>query len=110
MTDDHETDDPDIALPIDPDDEYDPLSDLSIDEISIGSRQLKGSLVRAVADATEDYERGLAVVLWLHKRRAEAGVKLAPFFALTFTELSDQLGELKAAAAADPTAPPPSPS
>lgn len=73
---------------------YDPLAALRIDELDTGSRQLRASLVAAITERTVDYERGLAVVAWLHARREDPAAKLAPFLRLTFTELSEALAEL----------------
>lgn len=87
---------------------YDPLAALTVDELHDGSRVLKASIVQAVTRVTADYERALAVVLWLHARRTDPRAKLATYTALTFTEASEQLGEL-AAVDDRPTTPTPSP-
>jgi hypothetical protein len=76
------------------DDRPDLLSLLTIDELNAGSRVLKASLVAAVTEKTQDYERGLAVTLYLHERRRDPKAKLAPLFALSFTEISERLTEL----------------
>jgi hypothetical protein len=89
----------------------DVLAMLTIDELNSGSRQLKASLVRAVADETENYERGLAVVVWLHARRSDPAAQLGPIMRLTFTDLQDRIADIATAAAADegPTTPTPEP-
>lgn len=88
--------------------QVDVLALLTVDELNTGSRQLKASLVRAVAGESEDYERGLAVVLWLHARRTDPGAKLGPYMRLTFYDVQDQLAQVaKAAAAEVPTTPTP---
>lgn len=74
--------------------QYDPLSALTIDELNDGSRQLKASLISAVTSQNEHYEKALAVVLWLHARRAKPGTGLSEFLNLTFTELTDRLDQL----------------
>lgn len=73
---------------------FDPLAALTIDELSAGSRQLKASLVAAVSQHSEDYERALAVTLWLHQRRADPAAQLGPLFRLTFVQLQQQLSAL----------------
>lgn len=82
---------------------YDPLAELTITELDSGSRLLKASLVAAITQTSADYERALAIVLFLHRRRADPGAKLAPLLGLTFVQLQEQLsalGELQG-----PTAP-----
>lgn len=81
------------------------LSVLTIDELNDGSRLLKASLIMAVTEQTQHYERALAVLAYLHARRADPGAKLAPFMALTFTQLGDRLGAFaESYGAADPLA------
>lgn len=76
----------------DPDpDTYDPLAALTVGELNDGSRQLKASLVAAVTGQNEHYEKALAVVLWLHARRADPGAGLGKFLELSFSDLTDQL-------------------
>lgn len=71
--------------------DYDPLAALTISELNDGSRQLKASLVAAVTQQTEHYEKALAVVLWLHTRRSDPGAGLGRFLELSFTDLTEQL-------------------
>lgn len=73
---------------------YDPLAELTIGEIDSGSRMLKASLVHAITERTVDYGKALAITLWLHQRREDPAAKLQPLLALTYTELSEQLGQL----------------
>lgn len=91
-----------------PDDSFDPIADLTIDELGDGSRQLKASLITAVTQGTQDYERAMAVVLWLYARRTDPGVALGKFLRLRFIEVTDQLRAL-APEADTPTTPTPSP-
>lgn len=77
---------------------FDPLAALTITELDAGSRQLKTSLVAAITQQSAGYERALAIVLWLHRRRADPAAKLQPLLGLTFVELQQQLtalGELQ---------------
>lgn len=87
---------------------YDPLADLTINELNDGARQLKASLVIAITGQTENYERALAVLLWLHTRRTDPGVGLTRFLEMSFADLTDQL-ELLGPADQRPTTPSPSP-
>lgn len=87
---------------------FDPLAALTVDEMNTGSRHLKSSLVRAVMDGTQDYERALAVVLWLHRRRTEPGAELSHCMRLSFTDLDAALGLLAPAEPDRPTTPSPS--
>lgn len=73
----------------------DPLDVLTIAELDAGSRQLGTSLVAQVTNNGERYERALAVVLWLHKRRTDRSTEpselLRQLSQLTFVEVSEQL-------------------
>ena len=84
---------------------YDPLAALTVDELAIGSRHLRASLVAQITQTGEQYERALAVVLWLHRRRAERGADLAACTALTFVELQQQLTALAPGGDERPTQP-----
>ena len=96
-----------LEQPAAPADEYDPLAALTANELAIGSRHLKASLVAAITQTTADYEQALAVVLWLHRRRTERGAQLADVMGLTFQQITDELGALEAEQG--PTVPTPSP-
>jgi hypothetical protein len=81
------------------------LDSLTIAEIDAGSRELGTSLVRQVMTHGERYEAALAVVLWLHRRRADRSTEpkklLADLRKLSFRELTDQADELSQQLAAD---------
>lgn len=83
-------------------DSFDPLAALTIDELNDGSRQLRASLVTAITQQTEHYEKALAVLLWLHKRRSEPGIGLGGLLSRSFTSITDELQQLRDV---DPTAP-----
>lgn len=78
----------------DPAPPYDPLAALTINELDAGSRLLKASLMASVMERTALYEKALAVVVWLHARRADRSAQLTPILALTFYELNARLGAL----------------
>lgn len=73
---------------------YDALSALTVDELNIGSRHLRGSLVATITGRTEGYEHALALVLWLHHRRADRSVSPDSYLLLTFQDLGEQLEQL----------------
>lgn len=90
---------------------YDPLAALTVAEIRVASRELGADLVTSVTERTEHYAAALARVLWMHQRRADRTRNPAELWAaidaLTFNELSDQLGQLGATEAVGPTRPQP---
>lgn len=103
-------DDQQLAAALELEDEpqqFDPLDALTIQELDAGSRLLKGSLIAAVAEKTERYEMGLAVVAYLHARRRDRntppGELLGRYTAMSYSDLTDALMEF--APPPDPTAP-----
>jgi hypothetical protein len=86
---------------------YDPLAALTIGEIDAGSRVLKASLVHAITEQSVDYSKALAVLLWLHRRRADRAAQLAPCLDLTYEQIGVELGALgdPTSGPEDPTAP-----
>lgn len=105
---DQPTDDVDHGDLVEQDDTapYDPLAALTVNELAVGSRHLKASLYAAISNQSADYERGLAVVLWLHRRRADPAAALGECMRLSFRDLDTALGQLQP----DPTTPASSPS
>lgn len=95
--------------------DWDALDELTIAELDAGSRLLKTSLIRAVAENTADYERGLAIVAYLHARRRDRTTKpdelLKRFTGMRYSELAQHLAGLKPPRTEDgepdPTAPGP---
>lgn len=83
----------------DAEDDWDALDELTIAELDAGSRLLKTSLIRAVAENTADYERGLAIVAYLHERRHDRTTKpdelLKRFTAMRYSQLAEHLASLK---------------
>lgn len=90
--------DPDDQTDPDERPKVDPLDVLTIAELDAGSRQLGASLVAQVSQRGDRYERALAVVLWLHRRRTDRSTNpdelLRQLTKLTFVQLSEQLQEL----------------
>lgn len=72
----------------------DPLAQLTITEVDSGSRLLKADLVTAITRGTVDRSKALAIVAFLHARRADPAAKLQPFVEMTYAELGDHLNEL----------------
>lgn len=93
-----QTDPPDQTDPDDERPKVDPLDVLTIAELDAGSRQLGASLVAQVSQRGDRYERALAVVLWLHRRRTDRSTNpdelLRQLTKLTFVQLSEQLQQL----------------
>jgi hypothetical protein len=94
-------DDPDSPAPPAP---FDPLAELTLAELDAGSRLLKASIVSAITERNEHYERALPLVVWLWERRSNPKVKLAELQRLTWAQLHDHLAEL-APEGADPEGP-----
>lgn len=86
---------------------WDAIDALTLAELDSGSRLLKTSIIRAVAEKTEDYERGLAIVAYLHARRTDRETKpdelLRRFTGMRYSEVADHLASL--APDADPAGP-----
>lgn len=86
---------------------FDPLDALTIAELDAGSRLLKASVVAAIAEKNEHYEKALAVVAYLHARRSDRTTApaelLAGYTRLSYSELSEALASF--APPPDPTTP-----
>lgn len=70
----------------------DPLDELTISEIDMGSRLLRADLVGAVTEGTAQRWPALAIVAYLHARRRDPAAELATYRAMTAKELTDELG------------------
>lgn len=84
---------------------FDPLAALTLAELDSGSRLLKASLVAAITERNEHYERALPIVVWLWSRKVGREVKLGELQRMTWQQLHDQLAELSPDEVDDPEGP-----
>lgn len=83
-------------------DDFDPLSDLTGNEIDAGSRILGASLVKEIAEVGQQFGKAQAVVALLHARREDRSAQLSTYTAMKLRDLTALLEELAPSAGADP--------
>lgn len=73
---------------------FDPMAELTLAELDDGSRLLKASIVSAVTERNQHYERALPVVAYLYARRTDRQVRLQDFTGMTWEQLHQAIAEM----------------